>query len=561
MSAGDYSARTGSKNGRDEGIMNLFSNKTIRNEIFSHSIILSVIALVFFILFLSTTLYKSGINKARDIIQQRNHAVSFFIDGYFSEINNSVELLSQNEDVQNAPNLGNDAKQRVLSLYMDHQTVNKNISYIYSGYENKEFLINNYDPPVGYDPRVRPWYLAAVKASPALSTGVPYQEVKSKEWLLSTSKVLLGKNGQLNGVISGESFIEVITDKLQQNDDTYKSSYSYVVKPDGEIILHQNKDKLRKNIANVIGQPVDLVNTAEGAFEYRFETAKKMAHFRHCIEADWIVITVVEKDEITSAIIAQIILYSIVTGSIVVLLGFCQSVFLSKRLSTPLIQLQKKVKAINAGHWDKDSDYIYPENEIGTISREILQLAADEHYSRSQELQKANTLLEQRNSELQRLSTTDQLTGLFNRHKIDIDLKNECLRSARYSKDLSLIMFDVDWFKKVNDNYGHPAGDSVLRDIAMVLKTNLRTIDIAGRWGGEEFAIICPDTALSDAQVLADRIRAMVADYSFSIKQSVTISVGVVQFSGNENPDNLFRRADANLYLAKEGGKNKVVAS
>ena len=233
---------------------------------------------------------------------------------------------------------------------------------------------------------------------------------------------------------------------------------------------------------------------------------------------------------------------------------------LSRRFSTPLIELRKKVKAIIQGNWENDSTYKYPDNEIGVISEEVVRLTGQELYAKSKELRKSNALLEQKNAELKRYSITDQLTGLYNRRKIDVDLENECQRAMRYNKKLSVIMFDIDWFKKINDTYGHQAGDSVLKDLAILIKNNLRTIDIPGRWGGEEFMIICPETGMKEVQKLGIRICSLVANFQFSINTPVTISVGVTQFSGQENSDNLIKRADDNLYKAKHKGKNTVIA-
>lgn len=540
-------------------LMNKFAKRSIRKEIFNSSIIFSSIILLIFGLFLSNILYRSGMSKARDIIKQRNYAVSFFIDGYFSEINNTIEILADNEEVQNAPYLDISAKQRVRDLYESFTKINKNITFIYSGYKNKELLIDNYIPPEGYDPTIRPWYKSAMNIKPALSTGLPYHEIKSREWLLSTSKALWNKKKGYTGVISSDSSIEVITNQLEQRDDIYKTAYSFVTKPDGEIILHHNELNLKRDIFEIIGKSFNL-DKNEGPIDYTVDNRKNIAYYSHCNEADWIVITVVDKSEIIKSIVYQIYVYIMLTGTIAVLLGFGQSVVLSNRFSTPLIQLQKKVKAIIHGNRENDSNYIYPDNEIGVISQEVGQLTANELYARSRELQETNALLEQKNVELKRLSTTDQLTGLHNRHKIDIELENECQRAVRYNKNLSVIMFDIDWFKRINDTYGHQAGDSVLKEIALLLKDSLRTIDILGRWGGEEFIIICPETDITEVQILGNRICSLVANYQFSIKASVTISVGITKFSGQENSEKLIKRVDDNLYAAKHKGKNTVVS-
>ena len=533
---------------------------SIRKEIFNSSMIFSSIILVVFSLFLSNILYRSGMSKAYDIIKHRNYAVNFFIDGYFSEINNTIEILAANEEIQNVPWLGLSARQRVLNLYKSFAEINQNITFIYSGYENKELLINDYTPPKGFNPTVRPWYQSAMAVKPRLSTGLPYQEIKSKKWLFSTSKALFSKEHGYTGVISSDSSIEMVTDLLKQQGDVYKSSYSFVTKPDGEIILHHNASLLKKNISKIIGSPLNL-DKNEGRLVYKLDNREKIAFYSRCNETDWLVITVVDKNEIIKPIIWQIFFCIILTGIIAVLLGVGQSAMLSRRFSTPLLELRKKVKTIISGNRKSDSNYKYPENEIGIIAREVGQLTEQELYIRSKELEDANILLEQKNEELKFLSTTDQLTGLYNRHKIDVNLEKECQRSVRYKTKFSVIMFDIDWFKKINDTYGHQAGDSVLKDIALLLKNNLRDIDIPGRWGGEEFLILCPQTDIEDARKLGVRICSLVANHRFTINAQVTISVGVAEFSEQEKSNELIKRADNNLYTAKHQGRNTVISS
>ena len=276
--------------------------------------------------------------------------------------------------------------------------------------------------------------------------------------------------------------------------------------------------------------------------------------------------TVVDKKEIIRPIIRQILFNIILTGLIAVLFGVAQSVLLGRRFSNPLVELQKRVNAIICGNWNTNNDYKYPDNEIGIIASEVGQLSEHELYAKSIELQEANskinvanTLLEQKNNELKILSTTDQLTELYNRHKIDTEIEKECKRSVRYKRHFSVIMFDIDWFKKINDTHGHQAGDSVLKEISLLLKENLRSTDIPGRWGGDEFLVLCPETNLEEARILGVKLCSVVANHRFEINEPVTISVGGVEFSEQENSKDLVKRVDEKLYAAKHQGRNTVV--
>ncbi len=160
--------------------------------------------------------------------------------------------------------------------------------------------------------------------------------------------------------------------------------------------------------------------------------------------------------------------------------------------------------------------------------------------------------------ELRRLATIDSLTGLFNRSKIEQVLTIEVLRARRYKHPLSVIIADIDHFKNVNDTFGHNTGDQVLAGIASIMKSNIREVDTLGRWGGEEFLIVCPETTADGARKLADTLRKKIERHSFREVGIKTISMGVAQIEGEEWDEDLIRRADKNLYRAKRGGRNRV---
>ena len=119
-------------------------------------------------------------------------------------------------------------------------------------------------------------------------------------------------------------------------------------------------------------------------------------------------------------------------------------------------------------------------------------------------------------------------------------------------------MYDIDYFKKVNDIHGHDIGDKVLTSLSSVVKNNIRDIDIVGRYGGEEFLIILPNTILKDAKYYADRLREKVEQYKFNIVNHITISLGLVELKDNESIDEVFKRVDNLLYKSKNDGRNRV---
>jgi len=167
--------------------------------------------------------------------------------------------------------------------------------------------------------------------------------------------------------------------------------------------------------------------------------------------------------------------------------------------------------------------------------------------------------LRQYNKKLEILSTTDKLTGIYNRLKLDAILEYEKKLFDRYQRPLSIIMFDLDLFKKVNDNYGHKVGDDVLQTVAKIILKNKRNTDSFGRWGGEEFLVICHETDINGAKSLAEKFRQAIEAHRFKTIGSITASFGVSQFEKYESIVRVFNKADDALYKAKNSGRNKVV--
>lgn len=177
-------------------------------------------------------------------------------------------------------------------------------------------------------------------------------------------------------------------------------------------------------------------------------------------------------------------------------------------------------------------------------------------------LRKLRAELREKNAMLEKLSTTDPLTGLRNRRFVDEVLALEVLRASRYHTGLTVLMADVDHFKRVNDAHGHAAGDAVLSHVGRVIAAQLRGTDVAGRYGGEEFVVVLSHSALEGAAVLADRMRAALGEGTPAsvdgVAIEITISVGVAQLAAGESAAALVQRADAALYAAKAAGRDRI---
>ena len=168
------------------------------------------------------------------------------------------------------------------------------------------------------------------------------------------------------------------------------------------------------------------------------------------------------------------------------------------------------------------------------------------------------TKMKKMEDELKKLTITDQLTGIYNRLKFSESLTNEINRLKRYNSGLSIIMFDIDHFKTVNDTFGHDVGDEVLIKLSGMINEYIRDTDIFSRWGGEEFIILLPHTKIKDASNLAERIRGKVENKYFKGPNTVTCSFGVTEHQFDDTEESFTKRVDEALYESKHTGRNKV---
>lgn len=215
-------------------------------------------------------------------------------------------------------------------------------------------------------------------------------------------------------------------------------------------------------------------------------------------------------------------------------------------------QLSKKDNAvIEVSHKTKDGKIIPIEITCRLIQEEdkkyIISIARD------------ISTLKAMNENLKKMATTDSLTGIYNRHKFEEMFEIEIDRVLRYETPLSMIMFDIDHFKMVNDTFGHDVGDYVIKNIVDSVKRNIRHIDIFVRWGGEEFIIICPQTDSLSAATLAQKLRGDIEKTTLDKVGKITCSFGVTSYLKKESKNSFIKRLDSAMYRAKDEGRNRVV--
>ncbi len=215
-----------------------------------------------------------------------------------------------------------------------------------------------------------------------------------------------------------------------------------------------------------------------------------------------------------------------------------------KSLCMAPIRLRNQVQGIILAVGPADATYEHAhENLLGIVASQA-----------SVTIERASYFLRQEDQ-----ARSDGLTGLFNRRMFQEMLLDEINRAKRYGRPLSLVMMDIDHFKKCNDTYGHQAGDDVIRMVSRKIKTMVRATDRAFRYGGEEFTVLLPETASGDGYILCERLRSAIEEDRSAKGLAITVSSGITGYSATDTPESFVKRADTCLYSAKESGRNRVV--
>ncbi|MFY9093206.1 diguanylate cyclase, partial [Aliarcobacter butzleri] len=408
-----------------------------------------------------------------------------------------------------------------------------------------------------YDPRNRPWYESAILNENTIKTP-PYRYSHINNVGITYAKdVDKSKN-----VVA----IDVLTDDFAT---LYKK--------------HINKDFVNVVIFQENGLVLSSSNKDNSLFEKFFEKNKNINDYKELkvvdinkkeyitkiVQLDTLnkqeyIVIFADYEKITEPYLAQTFKL-LLTFIIIAFLMFPIMIYLSGIIIKPIYNLVKQSIKIKNRKYNDVSQIESPILEIALLSASFENMAQsinDYQNSLEEKVKQRTEELLVKNAELLRLSITDNLTKLYNRVKLDKSLQEEMNRSLRYNTNFSIILLDIDYFKKVNDNFGHQIGDEVLIESAQVLSKNIRNVDILGRWGGEEFLVICPETKIEDAIKVASHINAAIKLHKFTTyPNTVTISLGVATFSKHiKNVDDIILNADKALYQAKEEGRDKVIA-
>ncbi|WP_151944393.1 sensor domain-containing diguanylate cyclase [Aliarcobacter butzleri] len=494
---------------------------------------------------------KDHFNLYINILKSHPHLYSIYTgysDGSFYEIINLDvnELLKTTYKTKNID--------RWLLIKISAQTPNKRELLLFDEDLN---LTSSKIEDNSYDPRNRPWYQSAILNENTIKTapykyshidniGITYAKDVDKSKNVVAIDVLTQDFTTLYKKHINQDFINVV-----------------IFQEDGLVLSSSNKDnslfekffEKNKNINDYKELKVVDINKKEYITKIvQLDTLNKQEYI--VIFADY--------EKITEPYLSQTFKL-LLTFIIIAFLMFPIMIYLSGIIIRPIYNLVKQSIKIKNRKYNDVSQIESPILEIALLSASFENMAQSiNSYQNSLEekvKQRTEELLV-KNAELLRLSITDNLTKLYNRVKLDKSLQEEMNRSLRYNTNFSIILLDIDYFKKVNDNFGHQVGDEVLIESAQILSKNIRNVDILGRWGGEEFLVICPETKIEDAIKVASHINEAIKLHKFSTyPNTITMSLGVASFNKDiKNVDDIILNADKALYQAKEEGRDKVIA-
>ncbi|WP_275234784.1 sensor domain-containing diguanylate cyclase [Pantoea ananatis] len=365
----------------------------------------------------------------------------------------------------------------------------------------------------------------------------------SGNYVVLLSQPLFAADGRYLGFICGTIYLKkqsMLSDVLSQHYYGDGTSVS-IVSDDGSVIFSHDPAQVGKRMALSPQLQKRLASTTSGQLMIQEEGKKYLIGYASLQKTDWNIFMSGTSETVGSlmAHTARSAFWFIL--GVIVLTATCMA-FLATRISYPLEKLAGMVR-------DGGSD----------ASPELLS-SVNTWYNEADRLREAvqqhRRAVAGHVADLNDKAMTDPLTGLNNRRGFYI-------QAAQHSEEpvQSAIAIDIDHFKKINDRYGHDAGDEVLVSLAGLLRKRCRTLDVISRFGGEEFILLLPGTALNDAAAMAERIREAVSKTSFPFISAMTVSLGVATLSETEDKDALLRRADEALYAAKGDGRNRVMIS
>jgi len=500
--------------------------------------------------------------------------ITFFIfSRQMKEVQNqNMELISQNieQSIQNEINSVSETLEHVADTYNEEHegftSLNfkidneyrlkrmiyhmqdlaggkKSIKFIAFGSSDYKMIFDNLagdqNLPPDYNPTTRPWYEGALNSKRTYLSEVFIHEGTGNPIVTLSKKIKL--DGEIIGVLVAMIDLSHIGNEISKFKIGNRGSF-FIVDKNNKILVDGGDNQESFNYISKMDlfskDHFEIIkNTPMGKKFYRIKKMKSLGIV--------LVGCVYEKDINAKILDLRFYIAGVVLLTIVFILIVLS--IISKNFDSSLNQLSCVIDSISQGNYDKNRENLTEEtdkkNELSFINNAI---------------KKMNYEIIKRENDLKYISETDPMTGCYNRRAIINLIEKEIEQSKEFDLNFSLIMFDLDNFKKVNDTYGHLFGDTVLKGVSKAILNNIKITDIFGRYGGEEFLILLPNTKLDKGIMIAERLRQTVEKITWEHNTVITTSLGVVKGCPNDTLDLVLKRVDDLLYKAKKNGKNRV---
>nr|WP_232733207.1 diguanylate cyclase [Lysinibacillus xylanilyticus] len=406
---------------------------------------------------------------------------------------------------------------------------------------------------VSMDVNDRKYFQVANKTKQPYITDILISKV-TKQPIIAFASPILNAQQQFNGVVFGAVNLDTI-DQLLQESRVGFLGHSYIIDQEGTMLTEFINKQHRSSDNYLVDEHIlnaALKNTTNGLELYKDANEKwVLAKSKPINGGKWFIISEIGLLEAYKPLIIR---FSLITFCLVVGSFFTikMMLHLSKRIEEPIQQLLTGVRKVEQGYYD----YQINEQQLAPYAQEFQELCTS--FNEMSDKVRKDTIL------LKELSITCQLTKLYNRRYLNEQgefVFQKCLEEQNHC---SCIALDIDFFKKVNDTYGHLIGDEVLQHVAKIISNSVRSIDIVTRYGGEEFVILSPNTTLESSVKIAERVRQHVEDnpyYADNLEINVTVSIGIAGYGHSKNISTfygLLDSADQALYIAKESGRNQL---
>lgn len=451
--------------------------------------------------------------------------------GIFRELNIYLEILDEINHEE--------GKDMLIKHMTDFSSQSSKIMYFALGDEKGDFYLEEWvkdDFPDDYDPRIRPWYRGALEQDGRMYMSDIYTHAATGRKILTASISTEDSSGT-RGVLAVLINLEDINHKLGEFKLESEGRF-LVIDSKGKIVLGKDYSRYEDFDFFSILSRNTLIHEDRGIRYYVFsEPLEKMKLS---------LVGVVPYHEVLHVLSNIKKIFSLITA-ITLVIALCLTSVLIERLAGSLNRIAYIIDNIARGNYSKN---------VKKLTRLIDDRS--ELYLVKEGINRMQSEIEKREKKLKLIAETDALTNIYNRGAIMKLLEIEVRRSREFQTEFSLIMFDLDKFKVLNDNYGHQFGDTVLRGVSSLIKNELKRRDLFGRYGGEEFLIILPDTPLQEAVGVAERLRGKVENLTWEYDIRVTISLGVEEYRDEYSDDTLISAVDGLLYRAKDNGRNRV---